>query len=178
MRKRVLPYLLLGVFLFMGAQSFLPLVNRSPHNARRASCQSNLKQIGLAVAQYAQDYDEILPLRPWVVSLLPYTKSEQIFQCPEASATQGTTDYFWNRRFIGARQSTLNKPKTLILLGDGQDDAPLDVTLSSLPEAWRREENSPSHRHLSGANYGFADGHVKFLRPERVTRDFRTGQFK
>jgi prepilin-type processing-associated H-X9-DG protein len=39
-----------------------PVFARARENARRSSCQSNLKQIGLAIAQYTQDYDEMLPV--------------------------------------------------------------------------------------------------------------------
>lgn len=34
---------------------------RSRDNARRSSCQSNLKQIGLGFIQYTQDYDQKFP---------------------------------------------------------------------------------------------------------------------
>ena len=54
---------------------------RARENARRASCQSNLKQIGLGFAQYTQDYDEKYPLAasgpwaagPWVAQTNPGT---------------------------------------------------------------------------------------------------------
>jgi len=39
----------------------LPSLSRAREGARRASCQSNMKQLGLALAQYTQDYDEALP---------------------------------------------------------------------------------------------------------------------
>ena len=39
-----------------------PVFARARENARRASCMSNLKQIGLSMIQYVQDYDEKLPL--------------------------------------------------------------------------------------------------------------------
>ncbi len=42
------------------AAILFPVFARARENARRASCQSNLKQIGLASMQYAQDYDERL----------------------------------------------------------------------------------------------------------------------
>lgn len=42
------------------AAILFPVFGRARENARRASCQSNLKQIGLAMAQYSQDYDEKL----------------------------------------------------------------------------------------------------------------------
>ena len=44
------------------AAILFPVFGRVRENARRATCQSNMKQIGMAFAQYAQDYDEYLPL--------------------------------------------------------------------------------------------------------------------
>lgn len=44
------------------AAILFPVFARARENARRASCQSNLKQIGLAVLQYVQDYDERYPI--------------------------------------------------------------------------------------------------------------------
>ena len=43
------------------AAILFPVFSHVRENARRATCQSNLKQIGLAFAQYAQDYDEDYP---------------------------------------------------------------------------------------------------------------------
>ena len=40
------------------AAILFPVFGRARENARRSSCQSNLKQIGLAELQYTQDYDE------------------------------------------------------------------------------------------------------------------------
>ena len=39
----------------------VPVFARARENARRSSCQSNLKQIGLGLMQYTQDYDEYYP---------------------------------------------------------------------------------------------------------------------
>ena len=44
------------------AAILFPAFARARENARRASCQSNLKQIGLGVMQYTQDYDEKFPM--------------------------------------------------------------------------------------------------------------------
>ena len=43
------------------ASILFPVFARARENARRSSCQSNLKQLGLAFMQYTQDYDERLP---------------------------------------------------------------------------------------------------------------------
>src|SRR5687768_5924591 len=44
------------------AAILFPVFARARENARRSSCQSNLKQIGLGFAQYTQDYDEKMPI--------------------------------------------------------------------------------------------------------------------
>jgi prepilin-type N-terminal cleavage/methylation domain-containing protein/prepilin-type processing-associated H-X9-DG protein len=79
------------------AAILFPVFARARENARRASCQSNLKQIGLGIMQYTQDYDEKFPpftaggsTYGWVVQMQPYVKSIQVFQCP--SETNGATN--------------------------------------------------------------------------------------
>jgi prepilin-type N-terminal cleavage/methylation domain-containing protein/prepilin-type processing-associated H-X9-DG protein len=73
------------------AAILFPVFARARENARRASCQSNLKQLGLAVVQYTQDYDECY-MPPSIAfsgtcnenafeMLYPYTKSQQILVC-------------------------------------------------------------------------------------------------
>jgi prepilin-type N-terminal cleavage/methylation domain-containing protein len=79
------------------ASILFPVFGRARENARRSSCQSNLKQIGLGIMQYTQDYDErypsglASPLSPdrrgigWAGATYPYIKSTQIFVCPSAA---------------------------------------------------------------------------------------------
>ena len=78
------------------AAILFPVFARARENARRSSCSSNMKQIGLGIIQYTQDYDEKYPARiygtapagggrlanSWRRVTLPYTKSTQIFSCP------------------------------------------------------------------------------------------------
>ena len=73
------------------AAILFPAFARARENARRSSCQSNLKQIGLGVLQYTQDYDERYPMQyyeggtaatGWASQIEAYTKSAQIYQCP------------------------------------------------------------------------------------------------
>ena len=82
-----------------------PAFARAREGARRSSCASNLKQIGLGAMQYAQDNDEITiktwhgidnpssgergfeasnntDRYKWMDSIQPYVKSEKIFSCP------------------------------------------------------------------------------------------------
>jgi prepilin-type N-terminal cleavage/methylation domain-containing protein len=97
------------------AAILFPVFARARENARRSSCQSNLKQVGLGIVQYIQDYDEKFPITNGAaadgstgvfVNLQPYLKSTQVLQCPSepnppSSATlpgqPGYTDYGYNR---------------------------------------------------------------------------------
>jgi prepilin-type N-terminal cleavage/methylation domain-containing protein/prepilin-type processing-associated H-X9-DG protein len=80
------------------AAILFPVFARARENARRSSCQSNLKQIGLGIMQYSQDYDEKFVFlgdpgssstpcpygtgNVWADLVQPYLKSKQIFKCP------------------------------------------------------------------------------------------------
>jgi prepilin-type N-terminal cleavage/methylation domain-containing protein len=77
------------------AAILFPVFGRARENARRSSCQSNLKQIGLGLMQYTQDYDEKFPFMhetgytgqrfgTWMAMTMAYTKSEQIYRCPSS----------------------------------------------------------------------------------------------
>jgi prepilin-type N-terminal cleavage/methylation domain-containing protein/prepilin-type processing-associated H-X9-DG protein len=85
------------------AAILFPVFARARENARRSSCMSNLKQIGLSMMMYTQDYDERYPLQSmacpgnscganvnsstvmWYMVLIPYNKSVQIWNCPDVS---------------------------------------------------------------------------------------------
>lgn len=97
------------------AAILFPVFGRARENARRSSCQSNLKQIALAVTQYAQDYDErYIPIRTsatsyfsWPAVVAPYLKSTQVLACPSAfqksaGAVDVITTYTYNW-FVGIK---------------------------------------------------------------------------
>jgi prepilin-type N-terminal cleavage/methylation domain-containing protein/prepilin-type processing-associated H-X9-DG protein len=84
------------------AAILFPVFARARENARRASCQSNLKQVGLGIMQYSQDYDETMVYDELTIngsrvsfkgSVQPYVKSIQLFKCPSNSSTK-TSDNF------------------------------------------------------------------------------------
>src|SRR5690242_16005115 len=122
------------------AAILFPVFARARENARRASCQSNQKQIALGFKQYIQDYDEKYPqlevdgtsdgTNGWAVTLQPYLKSVQILQCssdtksPAASAnTIGYADYWYNANLAGRNESFLGATALTVLTGDGDGGA-------------------------------------------------------
>lgn len=79
------------------AAILFPVFARARENARRASCQSNMKQMGLAFLQYTQDFDEKFPCgswssfgagagQGWGSQVFPYVKSTQVYKCPSDSS--------------------------------------------------------------------------------------------
>ncbi|MCX6360347.1 MAG: DUF1559 domain-containing protein [Armatimonadetes bacterium] len=83
------------------AAILFPVFARARAAARKSVCLSNMKQIGLAVMMYTQDYDEVYaPNRmfppgtsdynanpptgaTWRAAVFPYHKNKQIFNCPD-----------------------------------------------------------------------------------------------
>lgn len=112
---------LLVVIAIIGilAAILFPVFARARENARRASCQSNLRQIALGIMQYTQDHDEKFMRFQggWTWLVEPYLKSTQIWQCPsEPNPTGGGflfTDYGYNFTF-GANSDT-GLPESLSL---------------------------------------------------------------
>ena len=80
------------------AALLLPVLFTARTKSQQSVCISNLRQIGHAIALYAQDYDELLPYAPdeatqmidpaarslptIKVVLRPYGATDQLFRCP------------------------------------------------------------------------------------------------
>jgi len=94
------------------AAILFPVFAQAREAARKATCQSNLKQIGTALSMYQQDYDGkflssgaldptsiadgnnlIRHLQGGLAYLLyPYTKNNQLFHCPSDTGAN-----YWDR---------------------------------------------------------------------------------
>jgi len=104
------------------AAILFPVFAQARESARKASCQSNLKQLGTALLMYAQDYDQTFPRAGWndgsvtdglqipnmatcrntgatVVwngMIFPYVKNQGVYRCPSDPFTRGVS-YIYNQ---------------------------------------------------------------------------------
>lgn len=78
------------------------------HPPRRITCLSNMKQVGMGLIMYTQDWDEtfpnyrFLPLgtqangdfekNSWKSALMPYIKNRQVFVCPQNPSNKIASD--------------------------------------------------------------------------------------
>ncbi len=169
------------------AAILFPVFARAREKARQASCQSNLKQIGLAMMMYVQDYDEKYLYgwnSEWACSstfegfLLPYVQNEQIFICPSGIAEVGADAhetfnqsgaYSWAYDHMrGAKIATLSRngsPAEFYLCGDSYWQYwwgnPEDASQMRSNLGLDRNDAYRATRHNDMANMCFADGHVK-----------------
>ena len=79
------------------AAILFPAFASAREKARQASCQANLKQLGMGLLEYAQDYDECVPVGTsgvnnsngciaWGGQVYAYVGSAAVFQCPDDPA--------------------------------------------------------------------------------------------
>lgn len=238
------------------AAILFPVFGRARENARRSSCQSNMKQMGLGVMQYVQDYDEKYPQAYWYVNdtdgpggyvhwssmIQPYTKSFQLFVCPSdpnggqlptntfdqqaprisytansallprkrrtadagntvalaavdetaklimltemsdtAQCVQGTSVASGaalkshrstnalaldasGAQFSGEYAATATLPASLYAVTAAKAKADTDACKVTAATTYSHLTYTAPERHLEGANYTFADGHVKWYR--------------
>jgi prepilin-type N-terminal cleavage/methylation domain-containing protein/prepilin-type processing-associated H-X9-DG protein len=160
------------------AAILFPVFAKAREKARQSSCLSNVKQLGIALLAYAQDYDECYhPHRDpastysWADILVPYCKNSQIFRCPSrtpggtvvGAATNIATYYGWNWNYLGSTggnvsMGSVTKPAETITYADCPSYA---VNYYSV-------NYRPMLIHNGGANCGFADGHAKWMQQSSI----------
>ena len=116
------------------AAILFPVFAKVREKARQTSCASNQKQLGLAFAQYVEDFDETYPnggqdadCAGWAAPIYPYVKSTGVYHCPDdptpTSGTNVPVSYAINDSLVGdqnsqsgAKLAALNAPSSSVLL--------------------------------------------------------------
>lgn len=231
------------------AAILFPVFARAREQARKSSCSSNQRQVGMGILQYVQDNDECFPPGTqenvdansatrrgigWAGQIFPYVKSAAVFTCPN-DRTPSACSYRFNinlsrvNDYDPVRLSVMRQPTKTVLLcevvgaetdvtklydpvtdtgdewspaGNGTSSNSSTPTFATLADIERfvlydtgridsgdksntfafdplpagltdnrgyRVEMTGLGRHSEGANYAFGDGHVKWLKAEKVS---------
>ncbi len=129
------------------AAILFPVFAQAREKARQTACLSNMKQVGLGLTMYTQDWDEILPPgntvndfgaakapANFLGSIIPYTKNKQIFYCPSSVAAESVgydkktyactelscSSYQGNGVVMGRSLSTMPAPADIVYLDENQ----------------------------------------------------------
>ena len=144
---------------------------RPKEYSRHAACQSNLRQIALAVQQYRQDEGTYPLTQPppgpqWTKLYSSKYISMQAFQCPsDNNATDAQKNSYGYNTNLSGRKAVGRKAGISTIMNFEVEALADNKTLSGNNFAMVTAQK----RHLDGANYAFADGHVKWLKPEQLS---------
>lgn len=168
------------------AAILFPVFAKAREKARQTSCLSNMKQIGLAFAQYVQDYDERYSARDmggpnnsdfsfrWLLN--PYTKNNQIWVCPSNNDAQ-TEGAQWNPNGTVVNSGIIanyalndansqfngNFPKLAIFTSPAQKILLVEMTNTNWDDyasPWWCNGNDPNQAAGGNFAYGGYEGHT------------------
>ena len=171
------------------AAILLPALQRAREKARETSCKNKLKQIGLAVVFYTQDYDEFYPpgydvsvANWWTYFLEPYLKwplGSERWWCPSWKNTEPGTwgsyihkGYTANTRYFRYatdptkppyKVSKCKQPSRKLGFVDGRR-AP------TAPGGYSIKDTATG-RHSGGSNVLFMDWHVEKRTREQIANN-------
>ena len=177
------------------AAILFPVFAKAREKARQIACLSNEKQLGLAIMQYSQDYDELLMPRytrfnnsNWHAICQPYVKSYAVLQCPSNpkkdvpdTENLGTVSYSVNtgsnRPFTDLNDSSSPVVSLASVQAPAQTIGILESTTKytdfyvdyptnyAQPTVTTDNQGSLFAGHTGFANFLFLDGHAKSMRP-------------
>jgi len=121
------------------AAILFPVFATAREAARRASCASNLRQLGTAFQMYVQDTDETWPgiwngewdvnkgqQLNWGAALLPYVKNRPVYKCPSDPNQTISCSYVANLWLHNAADAQIQSHSDCVVLADGA--APVDMS--------------------------------------------------
>jgi prepilin-type N-terminal cleavage/methylation domain-containing protein/prepilin-type processing-associated H-X9-DG protein len=161
------------------AAILFPVFAKAREKARQTVCLSNLKQIGLGMLMYSQDYDDAIPdgdrfnNRWWYDLIQPYVRNTQIFVCP--SYTGVDRGYGINKCMLCPHWCAHTSPKSLgavkrpaeilyvsdsvMFIACGWTYGYANICGARCDPALMIDTNT---RHNGGGNACFCDGHAKW----------------
>ena len=159
------------------AAILFPVFARAREKARQTACLSNVKQIGLALMMYVQDYDETFPGRAatnhyppwdhpwsyWYKIIEPYVKNEQLFVCP--SMRRDPTSYGYSLApslSTGSTMAEVEQPATMVWVVENRWAPWAYRPGPPNAETFEEWEEFYPPIHNGGVNACHVDGHAKW----------------
>jgi len=101
------------------AAILFPVFAQAKEAAKKSACLSNVRQIGLGMIMYTNDFDDYYPgndqwvpaasntsasdpREPYDMLIMPYVKNEKIFSCPDDNAStraSASSNSFWDSSY-------------------------------------------------------------------------------
>lgn len=159
------------------AAILFPVFAKARDRARSATCQSNLRQMGLAFEMYCSDWeDRYPPAYNWKSRLQPYIQTTDINRCPSRPDLPWYYGQGYNigcanpfvRGFPEVSMSSIMNPGTKILVAEwdrcnaGPPCGPVGLFSGGATCYW-----AVCRIHSGGSNVLFGDGHVNWMLPEK-----------
>jgi hypothetical protein len=159
-----------GFLILLLPAILIPVFSQARASARRVSCSSNLKQVGLATTMYLQDYDDRFPRSAeWMDELSSYAATERLFHCPTVFSEDSTKfGYAYNRDIAQKQSKDFNFPAQTILQFESIDlsrNASLSADNSAV---FALRHNGPSTNPGRGHNQVMMNGSSIFVVDKKV----------
>ena len=164
------------------AAMLLPALSKAREKARQSVCINNLKQIGLGLTMYTQDYDERLPINDlgptadpqfWPGRIAPYlgsggkhneiiAKGKWIFWCPSNRDYPPTESNLYHRSYAknihtsGTKLPTIRRNIIIVIEAGCMD------ICATPPTNWNYWQKVIKCRHNNQANILWKDWHVSY----------------
>lgn len=196
-KRKVSFWEVLGVLaiIFVVVAILFPVFAKARYHDGHGSCHSNQQQIGLALLQYTQEYDGLMPnisdapggKDTWRAATYEYIKSYISYRCPDDDAPAGPDGYApsYAANYSGNYNGGPLDKGNGAFAGPGSHPLSLskfpeprslillcEVQHSTAPEfniddpaRFGPSKHILAPRHSDGSNYLLADGHSKWFRP-------------